>query len=138
MRAVALAKSQGILKRLDGSVMCDDCGRPAQCYDHRDYGQPLVVAPVCFSCNKARGSAVGWTPLTKQVSLPPPSPPSAAPPASELPPRRLRLVEPFQNLFRKDHFILVKWLAAGHGRTVNEQVRIMLAEWVEQNSESVG
>lgn len=36
---------------------CVDCGRTAQVYEHRDYNQPLVVEPVCRSCNKKRGSA---------------------------------------------------------------------------------
>ena len=35
--------------------MCVDCGKPAKCYDHRDYNQPLKVEPVCTSCNKKRG-----------------------------------------------------------------------------------
>lgn len=36
---------------------CADCGRPAECYDHRDYGEPLKIDPVCRSCNIMRGSA---------------------------------------------------------------------------------
>lgn len=26
---------------------CEDCGRPASVYDHRDYLKPLEVSPVC-------------------------------------------------------------------------------------------
>ena len=37
---------------------CVDCGRDAECYDHRDYANPLYVQPVCFSCNIIRGPAV--------------------------------------------------------------------------------
>ena len=36
---------------------CVDCGKPAQCYDHRDYSKPLDVVPVCHSCNHKRGPA---------------------------------------------------------------------------------
>lgn len=37
---------------------CVDCGEPAQHYDHRDYGRPLEVQPVCRSCNRKRGHAL--------------------------------------------------------------------------------
>lgn len=36
---------------------CVDCGTPATAYDHRDYTEPLNVAPVCRSCNGKRGHA---------------------------------------------------------------------------------
>lgn len=36
---------------------CTDCPRPATVYDHRDYGEPLKVEPVCQSCNVKRGAA---------------------------------------------------------------------------------
>lgn len=36
---------------------CMDCGKPAEQYDHRDYGKPLEVEPVCRSCNLRRGPA---------------------------------------------------------------------------------
>lgn len=36
---------------------CADCGKPAFDYDHRDYGKPLEVEPVCRSCNRLRGPA---------------------------------------------------------------------------------
>lgn len=39
-------------------LICVDCGRGAQHYDHRDYSRPLDVAPVCRSCNRKRGPAV--------------------------------------------------------------------------------
>lgn len=34
---------------------CIDCGKPAQCYDHRNYYYPMRVDPVCQSCNAKRG-----------------------------------------------------------------------------------
>ena len=55
--AVTNAIRQGTLPRLDGTIPCVDCGRPAQCYDHRAYAKPLDVAPVCRSCNGRRGPA---------------------------------------------------------------------------------
>lgn len=39
------------------SFNCCDCGKPATCYDHRDYLKPLNVNPVCYSCNAIRGAA---------------------------------------------------------------------------------
>lgn len=46
----------GLLPKLDGSILCVDCDhRSAICYDHRDYSQPLLVAPVCRNCNASRG-----------------------------------------------------------------------------------
>ncbi len=42
------------IKRPD-SFRCVDCAKRAEVYDHRDYAKPLVVAPVCRSCNKKRG-----------------------------------------------------------------------------------
>jgi len=38
---------------------CVDCGRQATEYDHRDYRKPLEVEPVCRSCNRKRGPALG-------------------------------------------------------------------------------
>lgn len=38
--------------------MCTDCGHRSEVYDHRDYSNPLVVDPVCRSCNAKRGPAV--------------------------------------------------------------------------------
>jgi hypothetical protein len=37
---------------------CVDCGVPASEYDHRDYNEPLSVAPVCRKCNARRGAAI--------------------------------------------------------------------------------
>lgn len=34
---------------------CADCGKPAACYDHRDYDKPLDVDPVCKRCDCLRG-----------------------------------------------------------------------------------
>ena len=53
--AVQRAVGSGDLPKLDGSVACVDCGKPARNYDHRDYRKPLDVDPVCVSCNKQRG-----------------------------------------------------------------------------------
>lgn len=33
---------------------CTDCPEQAECYDHRDYGKPMDVEPVCRSCNCKR------------------------------------------------------------------------------------
>lgn len=52
---VGAAKRRGELPRLDGSVACIDCGKPAKHYEHRDYHKPLDVVPVCQSCNIKRG-----------------------------------------------------------------------------------
>jgi hypothetical protein len=40
------------------TMTCADCGRPAECYDHRDYNKPLDVDPVCISCNSQRGAGI--------------------------------------------------------------------------------
>lgn len=56
-RAVAGAIRKGLLvhpRLLD----CADCGKQARDYDHRDYSKPLVVEPVCRSCNKLRGPGI--------------------------------------------------------------------------------
>lgn len=55
---VARAIREGNLSRLDGSIACVDCGKPAQVYDHRSYLRPLDVDPVCRSCNAKRGPAI--------------------------------------------------------------------------------
>ena len=55
---VKSAIKQGILPSLDGTVACFDCGESAHEYDHRDYGRPLDVQPVCRRCNKQRGAGV--------------------------------------------------------------------------------
>jgi len=70
-RLVDLAKRAGLLKPLDGSVACVDCGAAACCYDHRDYKNPLAVDPVCLRCNAARGAArnPGTSSRTHRMSL---------------------------------------------------------------------
>jgi hypothetical protein len=40
------------------TLACVDCGKPAQCWDHRDYDKPMHIEPVCRGCNKARGPAL--------------------------------------------------------------------------------
>lgn len=40
------------------TLLCIDCGHWAEVYDHRKYSEPLVVEPVCQSCNCKRGPAV--------------------------------------------------------------------------------
>lgn len=37
------------------SCKCVDCGKQAECYDHRDYSKPMIVDPVCRPCNNSRG-----------------------------------------------------------------------------------
>lgn len=44
------------------TLVCADCSKPATDYDHRDYSKPLDVQPVCRSCNKLRGPAIGSLP----------------------------------------------------------------------------
>jgi hypothetical protein len=39
---------------------CVDCSRPADVWDHRDYGNPLDVVPVCTLHNIMRGAADGF------------------------------------------------------------------------------
>lgn len=56
---VQQAIKKGLLPRLkDGGYTCVDCGAEAMEYDHRDYGRPFDVDPVCRSCNKQRGTAI--------------------------------------------------------------------------------
>jgi len=57
---VAAAIRCGDLPRLDGSIPCKDCGKPAVQYEHRDYKRPLDVDPVCRSCNQRRGPGANW------------------------------------------------------------------------------
>ena len=56
MNAVSKAVRQGNLPSVK-TLLCVDCGKPGQCYDHRDYNKPTEVEPVCRKCNKRRGSA---------------------------------------------------------------------------------
>lgn len=54
---VKKAIKKGKIPVLDGSVLCVDCGKQADRYDHRDYAKPLDVVPVCHPCNVRRGPA---------------------------------------------------------------------------------
>jgi hypothetical protein len=56
--AVHRAKLRGELSSLPDGTPCVDCGAEAMVYDHREYAKPLVVEPVCISCNKRRGPAI--------------------------------------------------------------------------------
>ncbi len=59
------AIKRGLLPSLrSGGYACVDCGEVACEYDHRDYGRPFDVAPVCRSCNKQRGTAI-WPDATR-------------------------------------------------------------------------
>jgi len=51
------AVKKGILPPV-ATLTCVDCGKPAQCYEHRDYNKPLEVVPACKSCNTRRGPAI--------------------------------------------------------------------------------
>lgn len=63
MKAVAKAIKRGELLPLKGAVRCVDCGGRAAVYDHREYGLPLNVDPVCKGCNTRRGPAKETAPL---------------------------------------------------------------------------
>lgn len=39
-------------------INCHRCPERAICYDHRDYNFPLLVTPVCHSCNLLLGKAI--------------------------------------------------------------------------------
>lgn len=54
---VRTAVRNGVLPK-PTTLKCADCGKPADRYDHRDYGKPLQVSPVCGSCNGKRGPAI--------------------------------------------------------------------------------
>lgn len=51
------------------SLRCTDCNEWAECYDHRDYGRPLDVQPVCRSCNVMRGHAKPLSPFIVSAVL---------------------------------------------------------------------
>lgn len=53
---VSRAVREGLIPRAV-ECTCVDCGRPASGYDHRDYGLPMQIEPVCRSCNSKRGTA---------------------------------------------------------------------------------
>ncbi len=50
------AVRKGILPSPKGQP-CVGCGKAASAYDHRDYRQPLIVQPVCDTCNFKLGPA---------------------------------------------------------------------------------
>ena len=54
--SVAKAVKLGHLPKIR-TLQCVDCSAVAQCFDHRDYAEPLHVEPVCDSCNRVRGVA---------------------------------------------------------------------------------
>ena len=56
------AVKKGILPHVS-TLICVDCGKIAQCYEHRDYNKPLEVEPTCKGCNIRRGPAI---PLKKE------------------------------------------------------------------------
>ncbi len=60
---------EGILSPIGGQV-CTDCGSTATVYDHLDYEQPLLVEPVCHSCNIKRGPASPRPERRNKVSQP--------------------------------------------------------------------
>ena len=64
INAVKKAVKKGILAPVK-TLTCVDCGRPGECYDHRDYNKPLDVVPVCRKCNFRRGLAI---PVKKDVA----------------------------------------------------------------------
>jgi hypothetical protein len=51
---VRCAVKNGKLPRLDGTIKCTDCGKPAELYEHHNYNKPLDVEPVCRKCNANR------------------------------------------------------------------------------------
>lgn len=68
---VGAAIKRGELPKLDGTIKCTDCPNPAKCYDHRDYGKPLKVDPVCKMCDAIRGPGEvppewGYEPVGRQ------------------------------------------------------------------------
>lgn len=67
-QAVAYARRRGALAD-PKTLACSDCARPARCYDHRDYGKPLDVAPVCSPCNIKRSHAKPLNPLIVSAVL---------------------------------------------------------------------
>lgn len=59
IRKVEAAVYRDDLPRLSKvRVLCAECGkRRASHYEHRDYGKPLKVRPVCAKCNYVLGHA---------------------------------------------------------------------------------
>lgn len=60
-RLRVIQKAYQVMNRESGGfkagegAMCRDCGKAADCWDHRDYWTPTLAEPVCFSCNSRRG-----------------------------------------------------------------------------------
>lgn len=69
-RYVSVALYNGDLPKLDGQVLCADCGAPAAEYDHRDYKKPMEVDPVCKACNQARGPGLHRDPVETGIKPP--------------------------------------------------------------------
>jgi len=40
---------------------CIDCGEQAKHWEHRNYCRPLLVVPVCQSCNQKRGKSINFS-----------------------------------------------------------------------------
>jgi hypothetical protein len=55
--AVGYAIRSGRLRH-PSMYYCADCFKRATEYDHRDYTKPLVVDPVCHTCNSRRGPGI--------------------------------------------------------------------------------
>lgn len=68
-RLTKLAISCGFVAEITAETRCEDCGKPAECYDHRDYSRPLLVAAVCLKCNASRRK--GLMPERLVPALPP-------------------------------------------------------------------
>ena len=67
MALVSNAIKKGFLAPVK-TLICVDCGNPAQAYDHRDYNFPLNVVPVCRKCNYKRGPAISLNSLIAKQS----------------------------------------------------------------------
>lgn len=66
---IQAAVKRGLIPNLkSGLVACVDCGAVAHEWDHRDYGRPFDVEPVCRRCNKRRGTAT-W-PTAERFEFP--------------------------------------------------------------------
>jgi len=48
-------------------LICLDCGKPAQAYDHRHYSRPLEIDPVCVNCNRKRGPSLDIRELARSA-----------------------------------------------------------------------
>jgi hypothetical protein len=67
---VKKAKDDGFLPDLNiVELPCSDCAERASCYDHRYYQYPLLVEPVCSSCNTKRGPALDFTANNVKISI---------------------------------------------------------------------